>query len=340
MKEQATISVIVPIYNVEPYLRKCLDSIVAQTYSGLEIILVDDGSPDNCGAICDEYAVQDSRIKVIHKPNGGVSSARNAGLDAATGDWIGWVDPDDWAELDMFSYLLENALKYKADIAVCGHYELTQGRSIFSGWEAPCVLDREQAMETLLIADDPLQNFCWDKLWRRELWEGIRFPGVTIFEDIRVVYQLFERVGRIVCLPEAKYYYLKRQGSISADLNLRNGLDFYLTMLARYEEMRENWPQLEKLLLSLCAGNATMDLWLRYCSSPKEERDALLPRIEAFSAAYVRNRQVLRTYMEPGIFGRAMLRLVPYPVGWSFALTRFMGLAYSLKTKLRPTSAC
>ena len=339
MKEQATISVIVPIYNVEPYLRKCLDSIVTQTYRELEIILVDDGSPDNCGAICDEYAQRDNRIKVIHKPNGGVSSARNTGLDAATGAWIGWVDPDDWTEPDMFSYLLENALKYGADIAVCGHYELTQGRSIFCGWKAPEVLEREQAMETLLIADNSLQNFCWDKLWRRELWEGIRFPGVSIFEDIRVVYQLFERIERIVCLPEAKYYYLKRAGSISAELNLRNALDFYHTMLSRYEEMREKWPQLEKQMLSLCAGNTTMDLWLRYCESPIEERKALWPKIQAFSAAYGRNRQVLQGYMELGIFGRTVLQLALYPAGWSFALTRFMDRIYSLKRKLRSASA-
>lgn len=333
MEEQALISIIVPIYGVEPYLRKCLDSIVNQTYQNLEIILVDDGSPDHCGAICDEYAAQDGRIKVIHKPNGGVSSARNAGLDAATGAWIGWVDPDDWVELDMFAYLLENALRYKADIAVCSHHELTQGRSIFYGWETPCVLNREQAMEALLIADYPLQNFSWDKLWRRELWEGVRFPGVTIFEDIRVVYRLFQRVEQIVCLPEAKYYYLKRAGSISADLNLKNGLDFYLTMLIRYEEMREDWPQFDALMLSLCAGTATQDLWLRYCGSPKEERKELLPRIRAFSEVYVRNRQALQAYMNPGMFGRAVLRLVPHPVGWSFALTRLMDRVYSLKMK-------
>lgn len=333
MNEQSIISVIVPIYNVEPYLRKCLDSIVNQTYRDLEIILVDDGSPDSCGAICDAYAAQDHRIKVIHKSNGGVASARNAGLDAATGEWIGWVDPDDWIEPDMFSYLLENVQRYAADIAVCSRYEHTQGKSVFYGWKAPCVLDQEQAMEALLITNDPLQNFSWDKLWRRELWNGIRFPGVTIFEDIRVVYQIFERVEQIVCLPEAKYHYLKREGSISAELNLKNGLDFYLTMLSRYEGMRENWPQFESLLLSLCAGTATQDLWLHYCNSPKEERKILRPKIQAFSAAYNRNRQVLRRYMEPGLFGRTVLRLIPHPEEWSFALTRLMGSIYALKTK-------
>ena len=116
----AKISIIVPVYKVEPYLRKCLDSIVGQTYQKLEIILVDDGSPDSCGAICDAYAARDERIRVIHKENGGVASARNAGLDAATGDYIGWVDSDDWIEADMFECLLKGAEDYDADIVVCG----------------------------------------------------------------------------------------------------------------------------------------------------------------------------------------------------------------------------
>ena len=330
MEEQALISVIIPIYGVEPYLRKCLDSVVNQTYQNLEIILVDDGSPDNCGAICDEYAAQDSRIKVIHKPNGGVGSARNAGLDAVTGEWIGWVDPDDWVELDMFAYLLENALSYKADIAVCSHYELRQDGGTFHGWSDPHVLNREQALAELL-ADGQLKNYSVDKLSRRELWEGIRFPGINLFEDIQVVYQIFERVGQIVCLPGAKYYYCKRAGSLSAEVNLRTDLDFYLTMLLRYEAMRENWPQFEELLLSPC--KTTLSIWLRYCKSSKEDRNALLPKIRAFSEAYARNRQALQAYMDVGMFGRVVLRLVPHPVGWSFALTRLMGRVYSLKAE-------
>ena len=105
------ISVIVPVYNVENYLRRCVDSIINQTYKNLEIILVDDGSPDNCPVICDEYAQKDSRIKVIHKENGGLSSARNCGMDMATGEYIGFVDGDDWIESDMYKFLIENAEK-------------------------------------------------------------------------------------------------------------------------------------------------------------------------------------------------------------------------------------
>ena len=113
------ISVIVPIYNVEKYLDRCVDSIINQTYKNLEIILVDDGSPDNCLAICDSWAEKDRRIKVIHKENGGVSSARNSALDIASGDYIGFVDSDDWIEPDMYEILIKNAKKYDADISRC-----------------------------------------------------------------------------------------------------------------------------------------------------------------------------------------------------------------------------
>ena len=120
--EEPLISVIVPVYKVEAYLRRCLDSIVNQTDRNLEIILVDDGSPDHSGAICDAYAKRDRRIRVIHKVNGGVSSARNAGLEAASGEYIGWVDSDDWIENDMFEYLKNLAVTCQADVAQCGRY--------------------------------------------------------------------------------------------------------------------------------------------------------------------------------------------------------------------------
>ena len=111
------ISIIIPVYKTEPYLRKCVDSVLAQTYTNLEVILVDDGSPDDCGKICDEYAAKDSRVKVIHKENGGLSSARNCGLDVATGKYIGFVDSDDWIDPDMYETLLGLLLRYDADIA-------------------------------------------------------------------------------------------------------------------------------------------------------------------------------------------------------------------------------
>ena len=147
------ISVVVPVYKVEPYLRKCLDSIVNQTYRDLEIILIDDGSPDNCGRICDEYAERDARIRVVHQENSGLSAARNAGLKLVSGSYIGFVDSDDWIEPDMYSYLLGNALEYQADIAVCSRTEQHMDRTVFRGFPGLEVLERESALEYLLKND-------------------------------------------------------------------------------------------------------------------------------------------------------------------------------------------
>ena len=122
MEGNTKISVIIPIYKAEKFLDKCIGSVVGQTYENLEIILVDDGSPDNCPAICDSWAEKDSRIKVVHKENGGLSSARNAGLDVVTGEYFGFIDSDDWIEKDFFEFLITNALKENADISRCGLY--------------------------------------------------------------------------------------------------------------------------------------------------------------------------------------------------------------------------
>ena len=130
MKKNNLISIIVPIYNVEKYLKKCIDSIINQTYKNLEIILVDDGSPDNCGKICDEYAKKDNRIKVIHKENGGVSSARNVGVENATGEYIGFVDSDDYIEKDMYEVLINNLKKENADISIISNYEVYKNKII------------------------------------------------------------------------------------------------------------------------------------------------------------------------------------------------------------------
>lgn len=123
------ISIIVPVYKVEPYLRKCVDSILAQTFTDFEVILVDDGSPDNSGKICDEYASKDSRVRVIHKKNGGLSSARNAGIDVARGKYLGFVDSDDYIEKDMYELLYDNIVKEQADLSICGIYDVYEGKN-------------------------------------------------------------------------------------------------------------------------------------------------------------------------------------------------------------------
>lgn len=323
------ISVIVPVYKVEPYLRKCLDSIVCQTYQNLEIILVDDGSPDNCGAICDEYAAKDGRIIVIHKGNGGVSSARNAGLERATGDWIGWVDPDDWIEPDMYEYLLENARKYGADIAVCGLYKVYDGHTERFAVEKASQLDNGQGMEALL-EDKVLQSYCWDKLWRKELWRGISFPLGKTFEDMCAVPLVFQRAKKTVLLSEAKYFYRQRRESIVADCSLPNRLAHCDAADFRYETLREAYPQLEPLLLDQQVASA-IGVWTSYFRNSKQVRREALPRARKLAAFCAQHGGTYQTRKRYGLAGRLAVKLLPYPKWWAFALAGCVSRLYERK---------
>lgn len=326
---QPKISVIVPVYKVEPYLRKCLDSIVNQTYANLEIILVDDGSPDNCGAICDEYAARDDRIIVIHQANGGLSAARNAALDMATGDYIGFVDSDDWIELDMFEYLLTHALAEDADIAFCGHWDETPSGSLLQGWPRYERLDKETGLQALL-EDCGLHNQVWDKLWKQDLFRDIRFPVGHNFEDLAIAYRLFEASDKVLCLPEPKYHYLQRSDSIIADTSLKNRMDCYIAAQRRCVDMADRWPQFRSLLEWQCI-TSLIGIWCGYIYNPKAIRLRFIPQLRDIAAfAKPRYKEALK-YTNLGLAGRLVMRLVPHAAWWSFALAGLIGWLYKLK---------
>ena len=172
------ISVIVPVYKVEPYLSRCLDSIINQTYRNLEIILVDDGSPDRCGEICDEYARQDSRIRVIHKANGGLSDARNHGIDVAIGDYIAFVDSDDYIATDMYEKMLARLELDNSDMVVCNYYRFDEGSAPpKDGYiQLPDrVLTQDEAFDFYLqIGGDYVS--AWNKLYKRTIFDDLRYP--------------------------------------------------------------------------------------------------------------------------------------------------------------------
>ena len=241
MNNNPLITVIVPIYNVEVYLRKCLDSILAQTYKNLEIILVDDGSPDGCPAICDEYAEIDKRIQVIHKENGGLSDARNAGVEIAMGDYIGFVDSDDWIMPDMYEYLLEGLCGYMADIAYCGFVNVHSTWAEYPNNQTDKVYTKETALNELFF--DRLKNFAWNKLYKAELWQNVRFPVGRNFEDILTMYKLFEQSKRIAILKEPKYYYLIRSDGITNTKGFLNRWNIYTAIIDRYKEVVPRMPQ-------------------------------------------------------------------------------------------------
>ena len=226
------VSIIVPIYKVEKYLDKCIKSIINQTYKDIEIILVDDGSFDNCPKICDKYKKIDNRIKVIHKKNGGLSDARNKGIDIACGTYILFVDSDDYIELDAVSYMVNYALKYEADIVSCyfnTYYENTNKiKKIFYRKNNVKVYDRDSAMEKLLY-NIKCTPSAWGKLYKRELFKDIRYPLNKICEDIGTTYKLFGKANRVVISTCCKYNYIVRDNSImtsSFNLNRLDGLDF------------------------------------------------------------------------------------------------------------------
>ena len=217
------ISIILPIYNVEKDLSRCIESILAQTYTEFEMILVDDGSPDRCGEICDRYAQEDTRIQVIHKKNGGVSEARNAGLDAAQGKYICWVDPDDYIHPQYLETLYRIMQESKADVVVCDY------KTYYPGEEkeiAPIdqIPTYEEISERNLYDDDFLTNkrvkyvIIWNKLVKAELYNGIRYPIGKVHEDNYTTYKLLDQANKIVYTEQPLYYYMMRDKSITHDV--------------------------------------------------------------------------------------------------------------------------
>ena len=209
------ISVIVPIYNVEKYLARCVDSIVNQTYKNLEIILVDDGSPDRCPQMCDDYAEKDSRIKVVHKKNGGLSDARNAGMAVATGEYISFIDSDDYVSDDFFECLLDVMNKENSDIAECSvvkFYDDNRFDEISDDLSVK-TYDTQDAMSAL-IAENPFHQHVWNKLYKTELVKDIPYAVGKLNEDEFWTYRVFGRANKVARLNKTMYYYFQRNSSI------------------------------------------------------------------------------------------------------------------------------
>ena len=213
------ISVVVPVYKVEDYLDRCVESLIGQTYKNLEIILVDDGSPDNCPAMCDEWAEKDSRIKVIHKENGGLCSARNAGMDIATGDFIGFVDSDDVVDCDMYQLLIENAVSSGADISRCGIFIDEKGLGIGTSTECEytekTVIDRRAFIKSL-VQGGHVRGVVWNKIYRAGAVTDVRFDiNDGISEDIMFNDRVSDHINICVCKDDPKYHYIRRFGALT-----------------------------------------------------------------------------------------------------------------------------
>ena len=269
------ISLVVPIYKVEAYLPRCIDSILKQTYPNTELILVDDGSPDRCGEICEEYAAKDPRIRVIHKENGGLSDARNAGLSVAQGEYIAFVDSDDWVAPDYLEKMHDALVSWGADICECDVF-LTTGEDAEPQRtpEQADVYDAETALKELIL-DQRFHQHVWNKLYHRKCIEGILFAKGKTNEDEFWTYQVFGKAKKIVRIDRVLYNYFQRAGSIMGTAYSLKRLDALEAKALRQQYVAERYPALSTVaclnLFESCLYAAQMSL--RYLRG-EEQREA------------------------------------------------------------------
>lgn len=245
MKNNPLISIIVPIYNVEQYLEKCIESILAQDYSPLEIILVDDGATDKSGEICDIYAKKYENITAIHKKNGGLSSARNAGMEVMKGEYVSFIDSDDYIAPDMMSTLYEDLVNDNADISCISFYNVFPSKKVKNtDLTEKVILSREKALESFLF-NGYLTPCACGKLYKRELWNNIIFPEGRLFEDQLTTYKILDLANKVVFNPDPKYFYLKREGSIGHSKFNEKTYDLYEAINEEYDFIVGKYPELK-----------------------------------------------------------------------------------------------
>ena len=267
------ITVIVPVYNVENYIVKCIESIIGQTYKNLEVFLVDDGSTDGSGRICDEYAAKDDRIHVIHKENGGQSSARNLALSKAKGDLFGFVDSDDWIEPDMYEKLMAGFELPDVDIVMCGYYieEYSEKKILRKNPEK--IYSNREALEALVRIK--ICSNLWNKLYKRELFDGIAFPEGRFYEDTVVMHRLIARVRLVKVLDVCMYHHILRDRSTCHTVSAKMFFDYTDAALDRYDFLKENQAAFfeeEKSLILLSTLQRFSIFWRNWYKMKKDEK--------------------------------------------------------------------
>lgn len=251
MMEKKTVTVIVPVYNVEDYLRKCVDSLLAQTFKDFDVVLVDDGSTDSSGRLCDEIACGHDFIKTVHKQNGGLSDARNAGYPYITGDYVLFLDSDDYLAPNALELLYGFAKSEDCDIVQGGFYYAYEDRLMYDNrWFEPdskaFVLVRQKAMKEL-VKNNFLKNFAWGKLYRSDIVKQFLFPKGRYFEDSYWQHLVVDKAERIGFVPAPVLYYLQRGGSISGSFNGKS-IDLLYGLEERLSFIREHYPELAPLM--------------------------------------------------------------------------------------------
>lgn len=241
------LSIIVPVYKVEEFLDRCIESILAQTFNDYELILVDDGSPDRCGEMCENWAKRDNRIRVIHKENGGLSDARNAGIDVAVGEYIGFVDSDDYIKLDMFEVLKKNLEENDADISMCGYMDVyANGVRKENSDRTVYVWNQNEAIYQIMLGK-ALSVHAWVKLYKRKLFHNVRYPKGKISEDAYVIMDILDQVDTAVFTPYSAYCYVHRAESINTSKYKKIDLTRIEAHWKNYRYICKKKPQYKRL---------------------------------------------------------------------------------------------
>lgn len=254
------ISIIVPVYNVEEYLEECLESIINQTYKNIEIILIDDGSTDRSGEICDKYSKIDSRVKVFHQDNKGIGATRNVGLSHATGEYIGWVDSDDIIDKNMYEVLLKNMINANASISCCNHVEI-KGKYEITKYQNNDNLEIVKGNQVINLIRGPITCYLWEKLYKRELFEDVHFSNQKVGEDFVVLVDILSNNPKVVITDGCYYYYRIREGSsfnnndIEGRKNLLKSDLLAVEVLKRKKFDDEKWINYKMLLSNLVIYN-------------------------------------------------------------------------------------
>ena len=318
---------IVPVYNTKPYLEEALDSVVRQTYAGLDILLIDDGSNDGSAEICDRYALRDRRIRVVHQGNLGLSAARNAGLDRMAGQAVTFLDADDALHPDAIRRMLEAMLREDVDMAICRSVVCRTERAMrlpdsesVRGAGEPGRYDQREAMRA--VVDGRIKRTAWGKLYRAELWKDLRFPVGHVYEDNYVVMDLMERIGGVFVMDDALVLHRKRAGSITATATLENLRDLCLGCDRILDAVKAHIPAVFTPGQLQRARGRSVEAVLAYAvkvdrkNPEKAAIDALaLEKAGAIYSAMKPGRRSLKQRVSYGLFRRCPLLLSSlYPI--------------------------
>ncbi len=328
------ISIIVPVYKVEPYLHQCIDSIIHQTYRDLEILLIDDGSTDKCSEICNEYARFDPRIRVFHTQNRGLSAARNFGLQRAKGEYIGFVDSDDWIEPDMYEFLLRQIEVGDADISTCElWYEYPNCQKIGTKIQT-IIYSGIEAIRALIHCS--FYPSMWNKLFKKSLWSSVHFPDGHNFEDVSTLYKVILKAHRVSCSATPLYHYRMRKSSISHTCSMSDRIDRWMAYHSRYVSLSV-LPGISTdkdclTILKDVLAQIAVDIWCSVVKTPKTQRN--YEKLREVSS-FVRNNYPFFGHRDWSLSLRIGIFFSRYVNGFSFAFLSMLMTYSRLYRKIR-----